>query len=149
MDEDVLNQNIISLWQEENISRGIRAEGKSMYPLIKHGDTIKICFVKPGNVSTGDVVAFRRNGTIVVHRLIRQIPGGFIEKGDFQLRGTSISPDIIFGKVDLQPCSISRFMVKCGYLVHKFGRLAKPVLYFQFLINAGTRIYSKLFKNKQ
>lgn len=47
----------------------ITARGYSMYPTIKPGTKILIRPVTEGRLKEGDVVAFARNGRLVVHRL--------------------------------------------------------------------------------
>lgn len=136
--------NLIGLWQEDEIIKLLPSEGKSMYPLIKQGDNIPIRFIKPEKAKVGDIAAFRRNNATIVHRLIKKIDSGFIEKGDFQIRGQFIACDSIFGKVEITRNYINSIF---GYIIHKFGYIAKPLLIIPFIINAGTRIYIKLRKN--
>lgn len=147
MDKKALVNNLINIWQEKEIIKLLPSEGKSMYPLIKHGDNINIKFIKPENVRIGDIVAFRRDNTTIVHRLIKKDGSGFIEKGDFQIKGRFIEKNIIFGRVELQNVLLNYIMASTGYIIHRFGYIAKPLLLIPFTINAGTRIYTKLRKD--
>lgn len=139
--------SLIEVWQEKKITRHLPSQGKSMYPVIKQGDNIPIRFTSPSHIEAGDIAAFRRNNLTIVHRLIKKCPGGFIEKGDFHVKGFFIRDDAILGKIIIQPRIINRFLSFIGYLIYKLGRVAKPLLVIPFIINAGTRIYLKLRQN--
>lgn len=140
---DLIN-NLIDIWQEKEIIKSLPAEGRSMYPLIKHGDNIPIRFIKPEGARVGDIAAFRRNNTTIVHRLIKQTDSGFIEKGDNQIKGQFIKANSIFGRMEIRRNYINTIL---GYIIHKSGYIAKPLLIIPFIINAGTRIYIKLRKD--
>ena len=123
-----------------------------MYPLIKDGDNLYIKFCKPNSIRVGDIVAFRRGKSTIVHRLIKKTGGGFLEKGDLQLRAELIKTERIMGKVVMGPESkiysrLSSLLTLLGYVIHRLSRvrfLAKPLLLIPFTINAGTRIITKL-----
>lgn len=138
--------NLINIWQEKEVTKILPSEGKSMYPLIKQGDNISIKFTKPENVKIGDIVAFRRANITIVHRLIKKEGNQFVEKGDFQMKGSLIDSSMIFGKAGMQNYFTCRIISIFGYIVHKFGYIAKPLLIIPYIINAGTRIYIKLRK---
>jgi len=141
--QELIN-NLIDIWQEKNVTRCLPSEGKSMYPLIKQGDNILINFVPFKNIKVGDIAAFRRNNLTIVHRLIKKMPAGFVEKGDFQIKGFFVKNNAVLGKVPLQPRVVARFLSFFGYLLYKLGPMAKPLLVIPFMVNAGTRIYLKL-----
>lgn len=142
--KEKLVNNIISIWQEKEKTKYIPAEGISMYPLIKDGDSIPVNFIKADKVKVGDIVAFRRGNTTIVHRLIKRDGTEFIEKGDFQVKGTSITHAEIFGIVKLQPHVLNYIISFFEYIIHKLGRVAKPLLILPLILNAGTRIYLKM-----
>jgi len=54
----------------------------SMRPALDIGDIVLVDARKPFNVSIGDVIAFRFENMIVVHRVINVTGGGFRTKGD-------------------------------------------------------------------
>lgn len=135
---------LINIWQEKGVTKALPTVGKSMYPLIKQGDIVNIKFINPSEIKVGDIVVFRRWDATIVHRTIKKVNGGFIEKGDFQLKGNFIGTENIFGKVEL-PSSFLLALI--GYLIHRLGYIGKPLLIIPFIINAGTRIYIELRKD--
>lgn len=150
--EQQIAEKLIDIWQEKGMIKFLPSEGKSMYPLIQRGDKIKIKFIKPENAGIGDVAAFRRNHAIIVHRLIKKIisihtGNGYIEKGDFHVKGTFISANDIIGKIEVQPKAINCILAFIGLIIYKFGKISKPLLIIPFIINAGTRFYLKLRKD--
>lgn len=162
LNEQQLAENLINIWQEGESVKHLPSEGKSMYPLIQQGDKIKIKFTKPENIKIGDIAAFRKNHTIIVHRLIKKInsahagvmftqplhaEAGFIEKGDFHTRGSFISSNDIIGKIEIQPEILNYILAFFGIIIYKLGKISKPLLVIPFIINAGTRTYIKLRKN--
>lgn len=57
-----------------------------MEPLIRSGDQVTIQMMAPCGLAAGDIVAFLRDGQVVVHRLVAKRKAGgawrFCEKGD-------------------------------------------------------------------
>lgn len=143
-DRELIINNLISIWREKEITKSLPSCGKSMYPLIKQGDSVYIRFMKPEDCRVGDIVAFKRDNATIVHRIIKKIGNGFIEKGDFQLRGNFIQSGQIFGRVEIHG---NYLMALIGYIIHRLGYIAKPLLIIPFIINVGTRVYIKLRKD--
>ena len=135
MQKEILIDNLVSIWQEKEIIKPLPAEGRSMYPLIKHGDTIYIKFCRPEKVKAGDIIAFKRGSTTIVHRLLKKSNSAFLEKGDFQIRGQFIESRYILGKVILGNNCINCLMSHLGYLVHRFSFIGRPLLVFPLTIN--------------
>lgn len=81
----------------ERGSLSFRARGLSMYPTIKHGETIVVQPVKPTRLRAGMVVLFRSPADgLITHRIV-----GFASPGDrwcVILRG-----DAVAGHVDVVP----------------------------------------------
>lgn len=142
-DREVIINNLINIWQEKGVVKALPSVGKSMYPLIKQGDIVNIRFIRPADIRVGDIVAFRRDNTTIVHRIIKRVKGGFIEKGDFQLKGSFIEPTQIIGRVEIPG---DYLMALLGYIIYRLCYVAKPFLIIPFIINAGTRVYIKLRK---
>ena len=145
--------NVISMGQEGGVVKSIPANGRSMYPLIKSGDSISIKFCNREDIKVGDIVAFRRGEITVVHRLIKKTGTGFLEKGDLQIRAQFIKPEMIMGKVVMNSMKgrankwINRLLTFSGYIIHRLGAvkfLAKPLLLIPLVINAGTRAITKM-----
>lgn len=142
--KELIIDELIKIWQSEETVKFLPTEGKSMYPLIKNGDRIKITFTNPDKVKQGDIVAFRRDRKIVVHRLIKKLNNGFIEKGDFHIKATKIDKNIILGKINIKIGFLNRLLCIIGYAIYRLGCISKPLLIIPFILNAGTRIYLKL-----
>ena len=146
-----LINGLISIWQENGVAKSLPVRGRSMYPLIKDGDNLYIKFCKPNSIRVGDIVAFRRGKATIVHRLIRELDSGFLEKGDLQLCAEFIEPEKIMGKVEMNIKGRAYDRVNClltflGYLIHRLSSvkfLAKPLLLVPFAVNAGVRTVSK------
>ncbi len=60
--------------------------GKSMFPLLDAGDAVSVGAINPNKISRGDIVIFRKQGNLCMHRYIRKISNGgiakFVMKGD-------------------------------------------------------------------
>lgn len=150
--QEPLIDGLIGIWQENDVVKSLPVQGRSMHPLIKDGDDLYIKFCKPQSIKVGDIVAFRRRKSTIVHRIIRKTGGGFLEKGDLQLRAELIKTERIMGKVVVGPAGkvysrANSLLTLLGYIIHRLSRvrfLAKPLLLIPFTINAGTRIITKL-----
>ena len=60
----------------------VSAASSSMAPLIQPGDELRLVLPDAGRLCAGAVVAFRRSGELVVHRVIRRGPDGVQTRGD-------------------------------------------------------------------
>jgi hypothetical protein len=54
----------------------------SMSPLIRPGDQLCLRPLEPTGARTGMIIAFRRHGELIVHRLLGATPAGLVTKGD-------------------------------------------------------------------
>lgn len=65
----------------------LTATGRSMIPFLADG-TDSVCLVPPDNITEGDVVlAETTDGRVVLHRVMRLLPGGMVElMGDGNLK---------------------------------------------------------------
>ena len=96
-------ETVLELWSEKRARTQSVISGDSMAPSIRDGDTVVIEH-GDGRPRIGDVVVVRREGAIVVHRLIhRDVQGGherFLTRGD-RCRGIDppVRRDQIVGKV--------------------------------------------------
>lgn len=68
---------------QEVISTGhswrVKSRGDSMYPLIKHGDTLLIEPLSASELNKGDIVFYRLpSGSFVAHRFIKRNPSGLL-----------------------------------------------------------------------
>jgi len=94
------------LWMEMYKEKGrgwLPVLTNSMVPLIQPGDHVLIYRVTPEQVHCGDIIAFKRNGDLYVHRALRKwrTPSGFcfMEKGDATYSYGHVSADEVFGRV--------------------------------------------------
>ena len=60
----------------------VRAASSSMSPLIRPGDELRLRPIEPGRARAGSIVAFRRDGVLIVHRLVGASPVGLVTQGD-------------------------------------------------------------------
>ena len=60
----------------------VSAASSSMAPLIQSGDELRLVLPDAGRLQPGALVAFRRDGALVVHRVLSQTPDGLVTKGD-------------------------------------------------------------------
>lgn len=105
--EDLQYQKIIDHLILEELGNGktitLRVSGKSMYPLIKPGDSIRIEKCAPGALAIGDIITFKKDGIYLTHRVlwVRKKDNGIIliTKGDNEINVDSpVSPNHIVGK---------------------------------------------------
>lgn len=68
---DDLTISVIGLWRRSGRSLFMRVGTASMLPLIRPGDRVGIRMIGWERVHPGDIVAFFRGNTVVVHRLIK------------------------------------------------------------------------------
>ena len=62
-----------------------RAEGESMYPAIRDGETVTVTPVAPAAVARGDIVLFRYGRRLLAHRVVEVTMSG--SERIFELRG--------------------------------------------------------------
>ena len=96
-------------------------------PLIHPGDHVLINKVKAEHIGHGDIVVFRRGGSMIVHRVLKKLRTDkgicFIEKGD-NARGRGIfNADNVIGRVTMVKGSQKLFSLNSP-----FSRLTSRVL---------------------
>lgn len=98
-------RELVSRLLEEGNSIRIPADGYSMFPAIHPGDAIMISpVVDPGTLKRGEIIAWKREHDLVVHRIIsikshdkRMV---FITRGDSSMSSDQpIIPEILAGRV--------------------------------------------------
>lgn len=58
-------------------------EGTSMEPTLQTGDVVVVIKgVKPGELSVGDIVVYRRGSSLIIHRVVSVGHSGIVTKGD-------------------------------------------------------------------
>jgi hypothetical protein len=76
------------------VTRGI-----SMHPFLRTGDLVRIEALPPRGPALGDLVAFRRDGEVVVHRCAGRRTARIREKGDNLRDATWIPREALLGWV--------------------------------------------------
>jgi signal peptidase I len=133
--EDPRYQRIIDHLILEQLGNGkaieLRVSGKSMHPLIKHGDSIRIVKCAPGLLGIGDIITFNKKGIYFTHRKGNRI--GLITKGDNEINpDPPVSPDHILGKV----VAIGRAN-RTLHLETPYWRFVNRLLGILFLLETG------------
>jgi signal peptidase I len=106
--KDLRYQEIIDHLIQEKLGSGreitLRVSGRSMCPLIREGDSIRIERCAPEVLGIGDIITFKRDGAYYTHRLLRIVTRGSVTKlmtkGDNEVNvDPPVSPDQILGRV--------------------------------------------------
>ena len=106
--ENLRYQEIIDHLIRKKLASGeeltLRVSGKSMYPLIQQGDSIRIERCVPEVIGLGDIITFNRADTYYTHRLLWVLKRGddirLITKGDNEINiDPLVSPDQVLGKI--------------------------------------------------
>lgn len=96
---------IISLWSDLHSQKQklwLPVLSGSMLPLLRIGDKVLVQSAKPDNIKIGDIVVFKDNDKLVVHRVIQKYESdklSFLQKGDNTRISEIISGEEIVGKV--------------------------------------------------
>ena len=100
--------------------------GGSMWPLLKQGETV---FVKEDSSVPGDVILYKRDGRLYVHRLLKKDDYSYIVCGDTaKVKRHSVKEKDIIGKVINIP-----FWSK-GRIGSVYGYLVRSIFKFIWLI---------------
>jgi len=79
----------LGAWAESGKQSSVKLSGNSMRPLLKNGSTVVVEHGSDG-ICFGDIIVFRREGTLVVHRVVRVCRRSgkrlFVTKGDRALK---------------------------------------------------------------
>ena len=118
------------LWEELLIKHGTcwaKVVSDSMYPVIKRGNQVLVEKADPDQVRFGDIVVFRRSGTLVTHRVIGKSKLGgeyhLLEKGDANLQSTLVPVKDVIGRI-----TAIRNTVKTLPIISGPGRLLQLIL---------------------
>jgi signal peptidase I len=99
-----MGPSALDLWKKAGRVIDVRIEGSSMWPLMRIGDSVSLRLMDGDGLKAGDLLAFWKDGAIVVHRLINKKSEEGVhwlcQKGD-NLSGWSWLPeDEVLGKVE-------------------------------------------------
>ena len=100
--QDVLSEMWLEVCQNGR-TVSFRIASGSMKPTIEIGDVVKVKKVEPSEIRAGDIVAFKNDRHIVVHRIVRikRANGGFsfFQMGDASGYASGLKSIDIVGKV--------------------------------------------------
>lgn len=74
----------------------------SMMPLLRTGDEVLVQSASPDSIRPGDIIVFKNQDKLIVHRVIRRYNNGnpsFLQKGDSTTAAEIIRSEDVIGKV--------------------------------------------------
>jgi hypothetical protein len=133
----------------------LEIEGTSMEPLLVAGETVRVEPCRPEDLRVGDLVAFERDGRVILHRVLRRgaRTGDVTEKGDNAALPTRVAPCRVLGRATmrldpprpLRPGpGIARLSALHGAIHASAGRLA--TLYPRSGLAAALRLLDGLLR---
>src|SRR5262249_5841110 len=127
---------LLSMWEELRSKAGpfhLRMRGTSMWPAVPEGSLIAVFPCPTGELRRGDLVTFRRGGSIVTHRVVR-----VDERGRVRAWGDSLAtPDAWLEPPDV----LGRGLVLERGSLGSLGRIARvlPRFALSSLLRARAR----------
>jgi len=70
----------------------LRVQGTSMFPLLQEGEFVLVKPVSAEDLQPGDLIAFRRQNEVIMHRLVAINPEGYITLGD---HSSTLDPPVL------------------------------------------------------
>lgn len=130
------------------------SEGKSMEPLIKAGSMLTLKYVNIKDISSGDLITYVKNNTLITHRVILKVKGRnnkykILEKGDNSIF-SAIGEEKFLGKIiklqydtgNIETCNgffnlFSKLISYNTVILYSiyFCLFYLPLLLFEFIIN--------------
>ena len=94
---------VIDFWAQTGREHVVSVRGHSMWPLLRDGDKARVAHGL-GKLKRGDIVAYQRNGELIIHRLIGIARGAgaprFLIKGDnVSVCDPAVRPGKVLGRV--------------------------------------------------
>jgi signal peptidase I len=130
VDQTVPASVLNELWEQLLIKHGVcwaKVISDSMYPMIKKGYQVLVEKYSSERIRLGDIVTFKRNGHLIVHRVLKKYAiageGYFLEKGDATLVASRIPAGDIIGRV----CAIKN-SAKVVQITFGRGRILQLIL---------------------
>ncbi|OEU47575.1 MAG: hypothetical protein BA861_04785 [Desulfobacterales bacterium S3730MH5] len=101
---DLSESPVFELWKEAGRPIDVRIEGVSMLPLLRPGDTVSLRLINGDEFKTGELIAFRQDECLIVHRFIKQRKIDkslwLCQKGDNFSGWSWIPEDDVLGRVE-------------------------------------------------
>jgi signal peptidase I len=69
---DLSKSPVFDLWKEAGRMIDVKVEGNSMRPLMRPGDTVSLRLTDGSEFKTGDLIAYKQDGKLIVHRFVKQ-----------------------------------------------------------------------------
>jgi len=63
-------------------SASLRVHGRSMWPWVLPGTDVRLVRVRGDELAPGDLMLYRRGDSLVLHRAIRRVAGGWLARAD-------------------------------------------------------------------
>lgn len=81
-------------------SAWVRESSDSMAPLVRAGDRLRLAPIDRARLHPGDLVAFRRDAVLIVHRVLECHAAGVVTKGDaLSRRDEAVGWESLVGRV--------------------------------------------------
>jgi signal peptidase I len=94
--------SLIGLFAEAGREMSLTVSGTSMEPFLRAGDQVTVRPVGSGSIRRGDIIAFRNEGRVIIHRIVgrREFDGDsfYCQKGDNLDGWTLVPTEAIIGK---------------------------------------------------
>lgn len=88
------------MWKNSGAQHWIPVAGNSMLPTLRPGDSVRVAHGQK-RILRGDIVVFRQNGGLVIHRVLAARGEFLLTKGDNRLRPDSPVPSAaVLGRVE-------------------------------------------------
>jgi signal peptidase I len=144
-----LGKEIAESLLRDNIPLKARVGGTSMIPWLKAGDIVTLKKCPPYTIDKGDIVVFRRNEKMVIHRVValRDTNNGriFITKGDSckntdgeMLPGEFLGKAYAFERNQVTFDLITKKQIRVNLFLARISPYTWPVYYFYFKFRALT-----------
>jgi hypothetical protein len=115
--------------------------GRSMHPTLPEGTPLEVEPAKPDQIEPGELIAFRRNGKVIVHRLLDKFRLGqnwiLMERPDAGRKTTLVRSHELIGRARV-PSRVMRHEQETKDILHftpyaaRFTHIAFRILYTLF-----------------
>lgn len=96
-----MEKNVKNDYKSELIKNGVISfvpRGNSMWPIIKNRGQSVVIKLKENRLNVYDVAFYlRKDGSFVLHRVLKKVDGGYVMCGDSQLTLEKVDEEQVFG----------------------------------------------------